>query len=96
MSSKVVNDIGEELESIGLDIKKILMNKAYLIKENIKDRLEKHEIYLKEEDYHFTKSIIKNLKVENQSSIIGSWIIMSIIKNTKNIDGGIVELGHIN
>ncbi|PJI09858.1 MULTISPECIES: TylF/MycF/NovP-related O-methyltransferase [Clostridium] len=93
MSSKVVNEISDELMSLGLKYKENFDEYSILIKDDIKEQLEKQEISLMENDYLFTKSILRNMKIDNQSSVIGSWLIMSIIKNTKNLEGDIIELG---
>lgn len=93
MSSKIVSEISSELLSMGLKYKENFDEYSVLIKDNIKSRLINHGICLKENEYLFTKNILKNLKIDNQSSVIGSWIIMSIIKETQNLKGDIIELG---
>lgn len=93
MSSKVVNEISEELTNMGLRYKDDFDEYSVLIKDEIKNKLSKYDVCLEEKDYLFTKSILKNLRIDNQSAVIGSWIMMSIIKKTKNIEGSIIELG---
>lgn len=93
MSSKVVNEISNELTNIGLKYKDDFNEYSILIKDDIRNKLLEYNIELLDNDYLFTKNILRNLNIDNQSSVIGTWIIMSIIKETVNLNGDIAELG---
>lgn len=93
MSSAAVNMISEELTRMGLKYKEDFDEYSVLIKDHIKIRLINHGVPTRESEYLFTKSALKNLNIDNQSSVIGSWIMMSILKETKDIQGDIIELG---
>lgn len=93
MSSEVVKSISNELINLGLEYGKDFNEYSFLLKDYMKNKFKEYDIELKENIYEFTKSLFETLNVDNQSSVIGSWIILSLIDSTKNLNGDIIELG---
>lgn len=93
MSSKANKEIKNHLLNIGLSLGADFDEYSVLLKNDMRKNFEEHGIYLKENTYEFTKSLFDNLNIENQSSVLGTWIFLELLNKTKGLKGDIIELG---
>ena len=93
LSSFVLQSISEELITFGFEKEVNFSDYSFLIKENFKSKLLSFGLSIKDNDYYFVKSLFYNLSIENQSSILGTQLFLTLLRDTKIFDDDIVELG---
>lgn len=85
-------EVSKQLKSLGLRRSQYIHYCDFVKDEFIK-RCVRVDIEMSKNNYRIVKSLMTNSSVENQTTFLGSWLFIELLKFTEKSQGDIVELG---
>ena len=93
LSSDISQLIARKLTDIGLVRNRHFIDYAVLLEKRFAHALLQKGIALEVQWLDFVKSLFYQFPIKNHSSILGSWLVLGLLQQTKNIAGDAIELG---